>query len=432
MKDDRIVSSANQYGSYTKPSTEFDKYKKRSYGSNRGLYLPISKSITESDVAPASSESQDSMDAERGYLSTGTYGVDKTRIAVSIDSDSIHLPTFMARLLKPKRDGTPSDGIAQIADFPDIYIKWDHQRFRLYMEFNPSDFTRNTGLELCPFDLLPAITELVIRRVLLHGDPAALPLGAAKARKKGERYSLPEDWAKDIEVFRIDLARDFHITDERFSLRQLEATWPSRSRNRAATHFLNGGKLNTLSYPVSNRTTKIKLYDKYEERQAKPINDAPPIPVGTFRFEISIPRHQLRLVHLTNLEVLTPKRLEKLLKEKWEVSNYWTNLIWEGEAMDLAHESTLTTARINEVIGFAECLRNSIFMRYSIKEERALKADAKRLGVSLGRAITKQGKPYAHLHFMSGDLSAPIPDTYNLTKGGLFSIIGSKPIPKLI
>lgn len=100
--------------------------------------------------------------------------------------------------------------------------------------------------------------------------------------------------------------------------------------------------------------------------------------------------------------------------------------------MDLAHESTLTTARINEVIGFAECLRNSIFMRYSIKEERALKADAKRLGISLGRAITKQGKPYAHLHFMSGDLSAPIPDTYNLTKGGLFSIIGSKPIPKLI
>ena len=145
--------------------------------------------------------------------------------------------------------------------------------------------------------------------------------------------------------------------------------------------------------PFSNRTTKIKLYDKYAERQAKPINDAPPIPVGTFRFEISIPRHQLRLVHLTNLEVLTPKRLEKLLKEKWEVSNYWTNLIWEGEAMDLAHESTLTTARINEVIGFAECLRNSIFMRYSNKEERALKADAKRLGISLGRAITKQGRP---------------------------------------
>jgi hypothetical protein len=136
---------------------------------------------------------------------------------------------------------------------------------------------------------------------------------------------------------------------------------------RPATHFLNGGKLNTLSYPVGNRTTKIKLYDKYAERLAKPVKDAPPIPEGTFRFEISIPRHQLRRFHLTNLEVLIPKRLEKLIKEKWETSNFWTNLIWEGEALNLAHNSKLSSSRINEVLGFAECLRHSIYMRYSIK-----------------------------------------------------------------
>ena len=432
MKHDKIVSSVNQYGSYTKPSTAFEKYQKKSYGSNRGLYLPIYKSTSESDGAPASSESQDSKEAERSYLSNGSCGVDKTRIAVGIDPDSIHLPSFMARLLKPKRDGTPSDGIAQIPDFPEVYIKWDHQRFRLYLEFNPSDFTRESGLELCPFELLPLITEVVIRRVLLQGDPDALPTGAVKSKKKGERFSLPVDWAEDIEVFRIDLARDFHISDERFSLRQLETTWPSRSRHRAATHFLNGGKLNTLSYPVANRTTKIKLYDKYAERMAKPFKNAPPIPEGTFRFEISIPRHQLRLFHLTDLGVLTPLRLEKLIKEKWEVSNFWTNLIWEGAAMDLAHDSKLPASRINEVLGFAECFRHSIFMRYSIKDEKSLRADAKKLGISLGRPLTKQGKPYAHLHFMSGNLAAPIPDAFNLTKEGLFSIIGSKPLPKLI
>ncbi len=432
MKHDKIVSSVNQYGSYTKPSTEFEKYQKKSYGSNRGLYLPINKSISESDTAPASSESRDSMDAERSYLSNGSCGVDKTRIAVCIDPDSIHLPSFMARLLKPKRDGTPSDGIAQIPDFPEVYIKWDHQKFRLYIEFNPSDFTRETGLELCPFELLPLVTETVIRRVLMQGDPRAIPEGAIRSKKKGERYVLPEDWTKHIEVFRIDLARDFHITDDRFSLRQLEATWPSRSRNKAATHFLNGGRLNTLSYPVANRTTKIKLYDKYRERLSKPVKNGPPIPEGTFRFEISIPRHQLRRFHLTNIEVLIPKRLEKLIKEKWETSNYWTNLIWEGEAMDLAHDSKLPASRINEVLGFAECFRHSIFMRYSIKDEKSLRADAKKLGISLGRPLTKQGKPYAHLHFISGDLAAPIPDTFNLTKEGLFSILGSKPLPKLI
>jgi hypothetical protein len=183
---------------------------------------------------------------------------------------------------------------------------------------------------------------------------------------------------------------------------------------------------------VAERTTKIKLYDKHEERQEKPIKGAPPIPPGTFRFEISIPRHQLRLVHLTNLQVLTQKRLLMLLKEKWEVSRYWNNLIWEGEAMDFAHDSQLPATRVNEVLGYVQCQSLGIYMRYSRMDERALKADAKKLGLVLGKPITKQGKPYAHLHFMSGNLAAPLPQTFSLTKDGLFSIIGGKPLPKLI
>ncbi len=131
-------------------------------------------------------------------------------------------------------------------------------------------------------------------------------------------------------------------------------------------------------------------------------------------------------------ENLQSRRLEKLIKEKWEVSNFWTNLIWEGAAMDLAHDSKLSTSRINEVLGFAECLRHPIFMRYSHKDEKSLRADAKRIGISLGKPITKQGRPYAHLHFMSGDLAAPLPEAFSITKGGLFSIIGSKPLPRLI
>ena len=225
MKDDRIVSSANQYGRYTKPSTEFDKHKKRSYGSNRGLYLPISKSITESDVAPASSESQDSMDAERGYLSTGTCGVDKTRIAVRIQPDSVHIPTFLSNLLPANRGGTPSDGMVRLTDYLSVYIKWDFLTQRLYLEFNPSDLCRDDGTELLPLELFSFATEIVIRKVFMQGDPDALPIGAKPGIKKGDHFVLPDDWTRDIEVFRLDLARDFHISDPRFSLRQLLQKW---------------------------------------------------------------------------------------------------------------------------------------------------------------------------------------------------------------
>ena len=100
--------------------------------------------------------------------------------------------------------------------------------------------------------------------------------------------------------------------------------------------------------------------------------------------------------------------------------------------MDRAHDAKLPASRINEVLGYVQCQNQGIFMRYSRNDQRALNADAKKLGLAIGKPITKQGKPYAHLHFMSGDLAAPLPETFSSTKGGLFSIIGSKPLPKLI
>lgn len=428
MKPDKISKSDDGFGEFSTDLFEISNPKEASKGSNRGLYLQNKSHNSETNTLLASCESQDSDNAELSYLSNGSCGVDKTRIAVRIQSDTVHIPTFMERLLRPKQFGNPVEGIANIENYPEIYVKWDYANLWLTMEFNPSDFCVDFGIPLCPFEAFPDIVENVIRKVFLTADPTALPVGAKPGKHGSLRFELPEDWARDVMIFRLDLARDFIVTDRRFSLEQLEEVWPLRSRFQASTHFLNGGKLNTLSYPVSDRTTKIKLYDKHAERKMKPNNRALSVPEGTFRFEASFPRHQLRLTHLTTLDVLSERRLANLLKDKWETSKFWVNLTWEGSAFDTAHSVDLPSHLVNEVLGYLECARLGIHMNYSSNELDALKTLAKRLGLNHKSKLGKQGMPYGHLHFNSGDISAALPDTFTITNRALFGILYEKPL----
>jgi hypothetical protein len=169
------------------------------------------------------------------------------------------------------------------------------------------------------------------------------------------RYDFRAGWTKQINISRIDLARDFSVTDPRFSLEQLGHTYPRRSRGQTSSHFRNSSKLNTLSFPTSSGTTKLKLYDKFEERKSHRLKafSGKTIPMGTFRFEASFPRDQLNYNHMKTLDLFTPIRLDKMLRGKWVDSNYWVNLKWAGQASLDAHKSGLPAQRINEVLGFA-------------------------------------------------------------------------------
>ena len=407
-------------------STQKQNLKKTQYGSNRGPYLH--KTIHNQDVPSAISNSQESADeqtAEGSHLTDGSYGVDKTRITVELLPESIHIPSFLGRLLKPTKFGTPSKGIVAMDNFPAIYIKWNWQINRLALEFNPSDFTRNEGLELCPFAMLGPLCELVIRRVLTEGDPDARPVFAIG--KSRSRYDFAPSWESQVQVSRLDLARDFQITDSRFSLEQLAHRYPSRSRHQAATHFRNDGRLNTLTYPVSDRTARIKFYNKYEERKRKPLKDAPPIREGVFRFEVSYTRHALRKIHIPTLDLMTPPRLEKMIRSKWLTSNYWVNLIWEGESarMLLAKEGYPESALI---IFYMHCVGVGIVPVITREKLSAIKRKLKNLGLSTKLPIHKQGQFYGHLDFISGDIAKPLPPEFSITKDDLFGTIEDRTI----
>jgi len=400
---------------------------KTPYGSNRGPYLH--KTIHKPDVPSAKSELQKSASRQQAYgshLTDGSFGVDKTRITVQMKPETIHDLSFVQKLLKPKRYGFPTKGLAAIENFPAIFIKWDGYNHRLELEFNPSDFTRDEGFELCPFEILPLTCDWVIRKVLATGDPQARPIFAKNELKRG-RHDFNPGWESQVQVSRLDLARDFHITDPRFSEEQLAHIYPSRSRHQAATHFRNDGLLNTLSYPVSARTPHIKFYNKCEERKRKPIPNALPIKKGTYRFEVSYPRHALREMHRPTLDLMTPVALGKMIRSKWVASNYWINLIWEGSLVKLLLEK-VGPIEAAEITFLIHCLGVGIKPEMPRAVLAARMRVIRALGLSTKLPIHKQGPFYGHLDFIAGSLAKPLPPGFSITKDDLFRNIEDRTI----
>jgi hypothetical protein len=395
-------------------------------GSNRTPYLSNSGAYeyVDEDWRKHIGESDDSPYVPSSYLNDGTCGIDKVRIGVPLDPDSVHPPSLLRKLIKPRNPfHSPIAGKAKLKDFPELFVKWDYAQNLLEIEFNPSDFTRQEGLELCPFGLPIPIVEFVIRRVV--AEDRALPVFAINDDYFTGAYDLRAGWTELVNISRIDLARDLLLTHPKFSLEQLRHTYPRRSRSQASSQFRNNGRLNTLSFPVAEGTTSIKLYDKYEERKGNKNKQflGKPIELGTFRFEASFPREQLTYINMKTLDLFIPKRLEKMIKAKWEDSKYWVNLVWGGQSAFDAHTSELPKERINEVLGFVHCANFGIEPNYSYREIRALKADARKLGITGSRHLEISGKSYGHIDFISGVIVSPLIGDFSLTEHDLFGMI---------
>lgn len=398
-------------------------------GSNRSLYQSLSGAheYLDEDWLSRMDESQDSTDSSTWYQSNGSCGIDKTRIGISLDADKFELRSLLDTLIKPQNPAdSPDFGTANPPNFPEVFVKWDYYNHQLQIEFNPSDLTRGLGLELCPLGLFIPVIELTIRHVLAMDD--VWPAFATNQNFETGRYDFARGWTSLVSISRIDLARDFHVTDKRFSLEQLRHTYPNRSRGHSSSQFRNSGILNTLSFPTSDKTVKLKLYDKAAER-ASSLDDSYEgdlLPKGTFRFEASYPRKYLNKKGMKTLDTFTPIRLEKMLRNKWEDSKYWTNLTWDGQSCLDAHKSGLSLERVNEVIGYVHSEYYGVPMTYTYREKRKLKADSKKLGLKLGVSLSESGKEYGHLDFESGDISRVLPDDFSLTTHSLFGMIWDK------
>jgi hypothetical protein len=377
--------------------------------SNRGSYPHLLNAYQYQPSFPSCSQEQAGIASN--LLTDGSIGADKIRLSVALDPDSITLDSFLYRLLGVwgKRGGK-----VRIPNMPEVYIGWDYLRSILYMEFNPSRFVWHIGISLCPLSWLIDLTGWVMQTVLRFGDPKARPLFATETVNKqtGEiQLVYPMDWANEVWVSVLHLSADFIALDEKFTLSQLEGVQPSRTK--AALSYRNKGVLNTLTHVAAAKTTRVSLYNKFNERQGKPEPDAPPVLPNTYRFEVQLPRKSIAKTPLNRLGGCTESNTATRLSQKWKDSGFSKDLVWEGSMVQVIHASQLSNTEKNELIGYLLACQYGVPLgNYDPKDVERLDRLAESFRISKAIPITEQGPSFGHLELESVSLVAPLKTTY--------------------
>ena len=258
------------------------------------------------------------------YMTDGSFGIDGLTISLALDENSIELAVFLANLIGK---GNKTKGAVRLPKMPSVWIFWPSTdvRQRLKVNFNPSNFSRVDGFEICPPPLLFYYVEKALKTILSKGDPGARPLFMAK-KTYGVVEPWPEGWPAEIEVFQVHYARDVIITDPGFSMDLLQDTKPKYAK--ATLAYRNAGVIETISHPHSKKVAKHTFYDKYREREKllaskKKYRDSyEPVLKGTKRYEVQVPRAELKKFHHETLDVFDIERIIKAIKHYWKLSNY--------------------------------------------------------------------------------------------------------------
>jgi len=132
-----------------------------------------------------------------------------------------------------------------------------------------------------------------------------------------------------------------------------------------------------------------------------------PVPEGTFRYEIQVPRVALRKNHIYTLDLLTPDRIHKMGLSYWDNSNYGNPLTWAGQAA-VEMGTVMSDTEVAETIQYINNVQLGVPMSYSKKDQKRIEGLIKKSGFSMKKPLHQQGLPYGSLDFKSGGLS-PIP-----------------------
>ena len=180
--------------------------KKSGLTSNSRFYSPISSISTLTTLNTTDPQYLESLPS---YLVDGSFGIDMVRISLMVDPNSVVHASFLSNVYGS--DGNKTNGRVKLPGQPNVYMFWpDTGKQIMSLNFNPSNFSRKDGFEICPPVLLGHYIEVVIRDVLALGDPQARPL-FMENEPWGVIGPWPRNWTESVGISNLHLARDMSI-----------------------------------------------------------------------------------------------------------------------------------------------------------------------------------------------------------------------------
>jgi hypothetical protein len=377
---------------------------------NLGSYLPIYKEHEYVHPVPASGYIADSKELpamleEQPYV--GSIGVDKTRIRVPLHPDSFTPYKYLGKQCLHR---LPIPGL------PDVRVGIDPHEFSLAIDFNPSRFVWDQGLQLCPFSMLLPITERVIQRAINEIDPTARLLCQLDSNTGELMSEYPDGLSSNVTVSMLHLTADMVINHPKFKMTQLVGLVPKRSR-KSILYLDKEGTIETVTHKVSKKCTRHSFYNKSQERKENPNPEAPIIGARTFRYEAQVPRKQLNKGGLGTLDRCTESNLKKRFLFEWENSRLGSDLVWEGEMISVIDEAGFSQARSREITGYVLAAENGVENNgYSEIEIEKIESDLAAVRYDKKVSLLKQGPAYGRLSIEKLGITDPIKANYRISR----------------
>ena len=211
------------------------------------------------------------------------------------------------------------------------------------VEFNPARLADPTGWGLCPVELVPGTIERVVNELRPHMLQVASPPKGMESRKLKHMTGLAGNTPK---IARLDLARNFNISEPNWKIELLESLVPKYSKE--VKIFSNKGQKNTLQYGKRYRV-HTSLYDKHEESKVKRKTgdtvEMNLVPKGVFRFETQIYALELKEMGINSSKDICPKKLTPWFINRFDLSSCGTPVY----LMHVNKTATLDTPNIEAI-----------------------------------------------------------------------------------
>ncbi len=288
----------------------------------------------------------------------------------------------------------------------DIHFSFNKARWSITMEFNPSRFADPDGTTLVPVEAVSRITELLIEEYFKDGD--ALPAFAVTEEGEESLEYWEADWRSQVRIIRLDVARDFVITDPHFDIELYKETKAKYARS-VAIHY-NNGVAETWDSTNSKKSGHVKFYNKSRQATKSGVKDQPVD--GTFRFEYMLRNKHLQRAHIHTLDDLTSEKFEFALRQGWDIAGLGNPVAHPQGWISQINGSALAPRTKAEVIGFLQAEMRGFDLGYRRYQEATLKKVARATGLSFRRSLEYQGNLIYRLDLETG--TATVNNSFNV------------------